>query len=299
MNNVDVVILTDARYVNPLQPNAYTQQILNEEALIQTALKQYGLTSLRRDWADPQFDWQSTRLALLHTTWDYFVRLAEFKQWLELAEKETLIINHPSQVRWNWDKHYLLDLQAQGINIPPTHLLELGTTLELASLLPQLGWDEAVLKPTVSGSARHTYHITCDNANSYQAIAQQLLESESLMLQPFQHQVVTQGELSLIMIEGQYSHAVRKVARTGDFRVQDDHGGRAYAYEPTPQEIAFAQQAVEACHPQPIYARVDIIRDNQGQLALMELELIEPELFLRFHPSAATLLAKAIAKVLT
>jgi len=117
------------------------------------------------------------------------------------------------------------------------------------------------------------------------------------MLQPFQHAIVKKGELSLIVIDGEFTHAVLKIAKKGDFRVQDDFGGTVHTYTPTKTEIEFAEQAVNACKSKPVYARVDMFIDNNGQLAIAELELIEPELWFRNNTKAADKLALAIKKM--
>jgi glutathione synthase/RimK-type ligase-like ATP-grasp enzyme len=118
-----------------------------------------------------------------------------------------------------------------------------------------------------------------------------------MMVQRFEPAIVAEGELSLIVIDGATTHAIRKTARAGDFRVQDDHGGTVHAHAPSAEERAFAEAAVAACPSLPLYARVDFVRDGGG-FRLMELELVEPELFFRFHPPAADTLARALAEKL-
>ncbi len=109
---------------------------------------------------------------------------------------------------------------------------------------------------------------------------------------------MTQGEDSLMVFGGQYSHAIRKIAKPGDFRVQDDHGGKAHAYDPTPAQIELAERAIAACDPRPVYGRVDLVADEHGGWSIMELELIEPELWLRYQPESAKKFARAIAEML-
>ena len=155
---------------------------------------------------------------------------------------------------------------------------------------------EAILKPAVSGAARHTYRLNAANLDAHEAVLLELLREEAMMLQPFRSSLLTQGELSLIVVGGRCTHAVRKIAKAGDFRVQDDHGGTVHPHTPAADEIAFAESAVAACPQAPLYARVDAVRDAAGALSLMELELVEPELFFRFHPPAADALAAAIAE---
>ena len=119
-----------------------------------------------------------------------------------------------------------------------------------------------------------------------------------MILQPFQHNIVVKGEISLIVINGKFTHAVLKIAKKGDFRVQDDFGGSVHNYTPTLLEINFAEKAVEACDELPIYARVDVFTDNNNNLALAELELIEPELWFRNNPRAADELAKGVLQLI-
>lgn len=292
----DVALLTESRYHRP-RPEAvdwYVENILTEDRLVQEALERRGLRCIRLDWADPHFDWRTTRLALFRTTWDYFHRFAEFSQWLDRVSTQTQLLNPAELVRWNIDKHYLLDLQARGVHIPPTVIIHKGASTSLARLHEEQGWRETVLKPTVSGAARHTYRLGEHNLAGHEAIFQELIAVEDMMLQPFQHNVVKQGEAALMVFGGRFSHAILKVARPGDFRVQDDFGGTVHPYAPSEEEIAFAEQAVAACSPLPVYARVDLFRDNDGLLAVGELELVEPELWFRFHPQAADQLAEAV-----
>jgi len=119
-----------------------------------------------------------------------------------------------------------------------------------------------------------------------------------MILQPFQHNIVSKGEISFVIINGEFTHAVLKNAKKGDFRVQDDFGGTVQQYTPTEKEISFAEKTVKACKELPIYARVDAFLDNNNKLALAELELIEPELWFRNNPESADKLAIAIQKII-
>ncbi|MEQ9232250.1 MAG: hypothetical protein RIF46_16325, partial [Cyclobacteriaceae bacterium] len=184
-----------------------------------------------------------------------------------------------------------------GVNIPNTHFQELGSTESLASAFQGSGWSKAVLKPCISGAARHTYVIDSHNVREYDSLFQELISKEAMMLQEFQESVPLSGEITLVLIGGKYTHAVLKKAKPGDFRVQDDFGGTVHNHTATKEEIAFAELAMSQVSPIPVYGRVDIVRDNAGQLALQELELIEPELWFRNHPEAATMLAQVIRKL--
>jgi len=193
------------------------------------------------------------------------------------------------------DKHYLADLEARGIPVVPCTFIERGSASTLPELIEASGWGEAIIKPCVSGAARHTYRVNRENAAKIGPIVRDLLANESLILQPFMRDILDRGEDTLMVLNGRYTHAVRKVVKAGDFRVQDDFGGKVGPHEPTAEQIELAERAMAVCDPAPAYGRVDMVRDNEGRLAVMELELIEPELWLRTHPAAALPLAEAIA----
>jgi glutathione synthase/RimK-type ligase-like ATP-grasp enzyme len=294
MTNFDVILLTEDRYEQPKTLNPYIENLLWEDRLVQEALEKKGLRVGRFSWSNPNVDWSRCAIALFRTTWDYFHRFQEFSRWLDQVKDQTRLFNPTELLMWNLDKHYLQDLERKGVHTVPTHFIETGSQQSLTAIHAELGWTHTVVKPAVSGAARHTYRLAPENLGQHEPIFRELIAKEALLLQPFQNYIVEQGELSLMIFGGQYTHAVRKVAKPGDFRVQDDFGGTVHLYHPTAEERAFAEAAVAACDPSPIYARVDIIRDNEGHLAIVELELIEPELWFRLHPPAADLLAEKV-----
>ncbi len=295
--NASIALLTERRYAaNTAAPDDwYLGNILRDENLLIAALAELGIAAERVDWSRADVDWASYPLAVFRTTWDYFDRFAEFSAWLAHVRTQTRLCNEARLIHWNMDKHYLADLAARGIPVVPSRFVEHGTTLNLRELLEEAGWDEAVIKPTVSGGARYTYRVNRASAADIEAVVQPLLAAEAFLLQPFQPSIMTQGEDSLMVFGGRYSHAIRKIAKPGDFRVQDDHGGTAHAHEPTPAQIDLAERAIAACDPRPVYGRVDLVEDASVRWSIMELELIEPELWLRFHPESAKALARAIA----
>jgi glutathione synthase/RimK-type ligase-like ATP-grasp enzyme len=293
-NKYDIVILTERRYVNQNHKDNYTNNVYKEDQLVQDALDQLGLETLRISWDDEFFDWSSTSYILFSSTWDYFNRFQEFSIWLSKVTKQTTLLNSENIIRWNIDKHYLLDLQKNGVHIAKTHFIEQSSSTTLKELHNHLDWKETVLKPCISGTARHTYRLNKNNLEAHEAIFKQLIAEEAMMLLAFQYNIVEKGEISMMVFNGKFSHAVLKTAKQGDFRVQDDFGGSVKIYTPTIEEIKFAENTVKACQELPIYARVDIFTDNDDQIALLELELIEPELWFRLFPQAAKTLASAI-----
>lgn len=294
----DVVILTDARYENPKTPGTYVQNVLTEDRLVKEALENKGLKVERKAWSNPDFDWSTTRSVLFRTTWDYFDRYPEFRKWLSDIEKKTYLINSPKLINWNVDKQYLSSLSQKGVSIVPTRFVPRGTGMTVEELHSFTGWNHTVIKPTIGGGGRYTYAIDQNNISVISKKLKQIMREEDFMLQPFQYSVIENGEWSFMFFGDQYSHAVLKKAREGDFRVQDDYGGTVYPYEASVDEIEFARKALMACPELPVYSRVDLLIDNDGKLAVSELELIEPELWFRIKPEAADLMAKEVLQKL-
>jgi glutathione synthase/RimK-type ligase-like ATP-grasp enzyme len=294
----DITLLTDSRYVAPGDPGWYEQNILLEDQMVTASLKQLGLRVTRTNWDNPQFDWKQTRAVVFRTTWDYFYRFHEFDTWLERVSSETQLINPLPIIRWNMDKHYLLDLQQRQINIPPTVIIEKQDQRPLSEIALSTSWKEFILKPAVSGAARHTYRFTMAELFMHEEIYRQLVSNEAMLLQEFQEHVLTMGEAALMFFDGQYSHAILKKVKPGDFRVQDDFGGSVHDFIPSKDEVRVAENAVAACSRRPAYARVDLMWDREGKPCVSELELIEPELWLRTYPPAATAFALAIQSAL-
>ena len=295
---IDVVVLTDKRYVKDSSSNVYMHNVYYEDKLVVDALKNQGMSVLRLAWDDANFNWSNTKYVLFRTTWDYFDRFQNFSTWLSRVSKQTILLNSERIIHWNIDKHYLLDLKQKGIHIAKSHFIEQCSSTTLKELHNRLGWNETVLKPCISGAARHTYKLNKSNINRHESVFKKLIAQEAMMLQPFQYSIIEKGEVSLIVINGKFTHAVLKIAKKGDFRVQDDFGGSVYEYNPSNDEIEFAETAVKACIEFPLYARVDVFKDNDGILAVSELELIEPELWFRNNPTAANSLASAIKKLI-
>ncbi|WP_299627995.1 hypothetical protein [uncultured Tenacibaculum sp.] len=299
MKKFDIVILSERRYVNPVKVDDYVKNLLLEDDLVKKALEKEGLKVTRLSWDDPDFNWSDTTYILFRTTWDYFDRFTEFSAWLKKVSQQTKLINSEAIIRWNLDKHYLLDLQNKGVHICESYFVEKGETASLQEIATKYNLENFVLKPCISGGGRHTYKITSKTIATHETTFQKLIAEEAYIVQPFQKNIVEKGEISLIIINGEFTHAVLKIAKPGDFRVQDDFGGTVHNYTPTSEEIAFAEKAIKACNELPLYARVDIFTDNDNKLAIAELELIEPELWFRNHPEAAIKLSQPIKQLIT
>ena len=295
----DVVILTESRYLNPKKKNWYIDQVLLEDNILLKELEKCNLKVIKKDWSDNKFDWKQTRYAIFRTTWDYFDKFDTFIKWFEKTKKETLFINSKEIILWNLNKSYLQELSKKGINIAKTIFVEEKQKITLEDLFKKSQFNEAIIKPSVSGAARYTFKITKKNHKKFESNFQKLIKKKSFLFQEFLKDIHIFGEISIILIDGEYTHAVRKIAKKGDFRVQDDHGGTVEVYNPVKEEIEFAKLCVSKCPSQPIYARVDLIYDNKKNISLCELELIEPELWFRNNTKSAKLLAKKISNLVS
>ncbi|HZJ54885.1 MAG TPA: hypothetical protein VFD38_12160 [Myxococcaceae bacterium] len=233
---------------------------------------------------------------VLRSTWDYHLRLPDFLRWVEGIEQSGIrLLNPPPAVRWNVDKKYLLEIEARGVTIVPTRHAARGSGVELGALLREAGWSEVVVKPSVSGGAFATWRTTA-SAPDAERFAHQL-ETMDCLVQPFLPELVSEGEWSLLFFGGRYSHAVLKRPGRGDFRVQEEFGGVFRPAAAPPAIIDAATRALEASRQETLYARVDgVVRG--GRLEVMELELVEPTLFLETSPGAAERFADALVVAL-
>ncbi|MEP2024257.1 MAG: hypothetical protein ABJH98_12450 [Reichenbachiella sp.] len=298
MPKYDIVLLTDSRFVVDCPPNQYADNVVLEDKLLFDAFEQKGLKVYKTNWDNPEFDWTSTKCVIIRTTWDIYDdgKFEQFQSWLERVKDQTHLINDYETIQWNIDKHYLQDLDARGIKTPPTLFIPKGETKTLEELVSASGWESPILKPAISGGGRHTYKLDNNNLTEVASTFSELIKVESMLLQEFQQNVVEKGELTLMVFDGKYSHAVLKKAKAGDFRVQDDFGGTVHDYEPSSEEIAFAERVVSVCDPVPLQARVDFIWDNEGDLCVSELELIEPELWFRNKKGSAEACVDGVVK---
>lgn len=267
-----------------LTDRAHPQLALDDQPLLER-LQHLGISARPAVWDLPQ-DWRSYRGILLRSPWDYHLRLPEFLRWLAQREAEGIpIANRPEILRWNADKRYLLELATAGFPVIPTQVLQ-------AKMLyhADCPWPERVLKPVVSAGGDRTYRLK-------EPDAWPALDPEQwMMLQPYRREIEEEGEYSLIWLGGRYSHTVQKRPNKGNFLVQECHGGQTRSQPAPPGAIALGESLlswVSARLGQLLYARVDGVF-REGGLELMELELLEPSLYLEHRSGATEDFARAI-----
>jgi glutathione synthase/RimK-type ligase-like ATP-grasp enzyme len=259
------------------------------------ALAARGVEARVLAWDEPSADWSAAGLVVIRSTWDYHERHDEFIAWARRVDAATALWNPADVVAWNADKRYLRGLAEAGIPTVPTRWIEPGATASLVEVVEETGWERLVVKPAVSAGARGTVRLFHEEAEELQDHLDALLARGAVMVQPYLERIEEDGEISVLWIDGAVTHAVRKRPQSGDFRVQARFGGQEERIEVDDALTAAADAALahaEGCR----YARVDLVPDGDGGRLLIELELVEPSLFLRHAPEAAERLADAIAR---
>ena len=294
----DITLLTCRAYYKPDNITPYIQNILLEQELLKSAFESQGLKVDITYWDNSSYEWQQTKSVLFRTVWDYFERFDEFWDWLEQVKTKTRLINSYELIKWNIDKHYLRDLKNNGIQVVPTYFADRGNNICLQEIANLNDWKHIVIKPAISASAFNTYKIINDEIEQKEQLFHELLQTHDMLVQPFFPTISELGEASLMVFGGKFTHAILKKAKAGDFRVQDDFGGTVHDYNPTQEEIKFAEKVFQSCTSLPIYGRVDIVWDSNKHIYLSELEIIEPELWIRNKPESANKIAEAVNKIL-
>lgn len=269
-----------------------------DDRVLVPALAALGLRAEAVVWDQPDVP-PGVTAVVIRSCWDYHLRIDEFFSWLSRLERRGVrVLNPPPLIRWNADKHYLLDLSSRGVATVPTRVIRKGERGRLAGVLAEAGFEEAVVKPAVSASAHATWRTSRALAHHDDSQFQAAVAAGDVLVQPLISVVATQGEWSVICFGGTPSHAVLKRPAAGDWRVQGELGGTAQLRTAPPALIKDARRVLSAAGAeQAAYARVDGYLDDD-RLVLMELELIEPQLYLDLEPEAPSRFAGAIAATL-
>ena len=275
-------------------------QLTADDRLLLTPLAQCGILAEPAIWDDANADWSRFAAVVIRSCWDYHLKPDAFLAWIAKLEAGRIpVFNSASLIRWNSNKSYLRDLEEKGIAVVPTFWADdhepnspTGPATSLDDKLQELGWHRAVVKPRISATAHRTLLVNAEEAHKAQLHFDALRRGPGVMVQKFMDGITTEGEWSLLFFAGRFSHAVLKKPRSGDFRVQNDFGGTSQLADPPSHVLASAARALQTVDP-TVYARVDGVVD-ESKFHIMELELIEPMLFLADHPEAPARFAQAI-----
>lgn len=258
-------------------------------------LEQHGIQVYPLVWDAGEQRGHDFECIVIRSCWNYHLHPLQFLHWINQIQRQGIPLCNPASViEWNLDKVYLRDLRERGVPIAPTVWLEKRAESNLTAILREQGWERAIVKPTVSASAFQTWQTSSAQAHSDQDRLEKLLEVAGVMVQRFVDEIQTRGEWSLVFFLKEYSHTVLKRAKLGDFRVQEYFGGFLDNIAPSASLISQAQRIVNLVEEPLLFARVDGV-EIDGNFQLMELELIEPFLFLGRDALAPQRFAEAIA----
>lgn len=260
----------------------------HDEAPLLAALAERGLEAGTLAWDDPAADPAAWDLVVVRSTWNYIHDLPAFRAWLARAAAATRLFNPAPVMSWNCDKAYLFELAARGLPVVPS----VGVPKGAWPALDRLPWDDLVVKPRVGAASYATKRFGPGRRAEAEAFLRETTPHRDMLVQPYLPSVETHGERALVWIDGELTHAVRKSPR-----LDGQHEAVSGALEPTPEERAFADRALAGRKDGLLYARVDAAPGPDGRLTLMELELVEPSLFLVQHPPALERLAAALARL--
>ncbi|HLU06204.1 MAG TPA: hypothetical protein VKZ91_06580 [Woeseiaceae bacterium] len=245
-------------------------------------------------WRGAGADWTLYDAVYIGTPWDYpedanlFIRLLE-----QIDASGPVLVNPIELVRWGLTKTYLRDLEARGADIVPSTWSEGLSPGQLLACFDALASDRIIVKPVVSTNATDTFLLKRHDIPALEPLLLRRFENRAFVVQPFIRNIQVEGEFSLFYFSGAYSHAIRKVPRAPDFRVQEEHGASILAIEPEAVLAACADKIVHLVDPLPVYARCDLVRGPDDRFLLMELELIEPSMYLRMNADAPQRFAQA------
>ena len=269
--------------------SADEQHLTADDRSALTHFRAIGIDAEPVVWSDQRTEYDRFDAFVVRSAWDYHLRYPEFLTWLDAMEQRGVRMwNEPDTMRWNSNKLYLLELREGGVIIPATHAITHPDQEIPGEFLEK----PVVLKPAISADAFRTVHVdTLVSIDMHSALGHILSHSPAI-IQEFMPEITTEGEYSFIFLEGRYSHTVLKRPTEGDFRVQEELGGTVSPITPSPTLLQQAEAVLHLLDPTPLYARVDGIRRGTS-LVVMELELIEPSLYLLQSRDAAAQFAKA------
>jgi glutathione synthase/RimK-type ligase-like ATP-grasp enzyme len=269
-----------------------------DDQLLLPAFSALGMEAEPAVWSSDEVIWETFDAVVIRSCWDYHLRYDEFRTWLERLDASRLPVWNPIHlVEWNAHKSYLIELEQRGVPTVPTRLVAAGDARSVETLVREAGWSRFVLKPAVSASGFETHALEARFDPATLQIIERVTRLGDVLVQPFIDDIPAHGEYSLVYIDGQFSHSAIKRAAGSEFRVQTEHGGSVSPVVVEPWLVEAGMKGLNALPEMPLYARVDGVARN-GEFLLMELELIEPNLFLELREGSADAFASTVRAAL-
>lgn len=260
-------------------------------------LARLGIDVSTHPWRASDVDWSGFDLVIVRSTWDYHEHVDDFFAALERIEDGGARLANPRQLMsWNRRKTYLQSLQGDGVPIVETVFGDAMDAATLSAVTDRFGGAAWIIKPDIGASAHGVIRLA---GRPDAAQRRQILDAfatRGFLAQPFIEDVVAAGEYSVFFFGNRYSHSILKTPCAGDFRVQEEYGSHIGAVTPSPELMRAAEHVCERLPQRGLYERIDLVRDATGAYVVMEVELIEPSLYLRTEPQAGANFAAAILR---
>ena len=264
------------------------------DKLLIDPMSKLGWDAEEISWRKENVDWNDFDAVIVRSTWDYQNDSEKFLNVLEnINSSSAHLENDLELMKWNMNKNYLFDLETKGVRIVDTIWEKNFNSNNAYDYFNKLNSEEIIIKPNISANADNAFRISKENYINHIQDLENVFAQRDFMIQPFIQNIVDEGEFSLFFFNGEFSHCVLKKPKENDFRVQEEHGGKFRSVVPTEQQISIAKNIVNKLSVLPLYARADLVRIDDNDFALMELEVIEPSLYLNTDKQSPERFAKA------
>lgn len=256
------------------------QNFFTYDKLLIEPMKKIGWIAEEISWRNENVNWNDYDAVIVRSTWDYQNDSEKFIGVLEKINTASHLENDIDLMKWNMNKNYLFDLEQKGVKIVDTIWEKKFNRILANEYFDKLTTDEIIIKPNISANADNTFRLTREKLNKNLELLEKVFAAREFMVQPFLNNIIEEGEYSLFYFNGKFSHSVLKKPKKNDFRVQEEHGGNIQPFKVSNDLILIAENIIKKLSTIPLYGRVDLVRTKDNEFALIELELIEPSLYL-------------------
>lgn len=271
--------------------------LTESDVLLKDALEKKGFQVEATPWDNSEIDWTSFDLLILRSCWNSHLKIQEYRSWLDKIQALQLQLLNPFEiVKWNTSKRYLKDLEKLGVSIVPTEIIIQNEKFDLQTVTKEKNWKTIVIKPAIGASAFGVEKFEDEMLDEATTYVNKILQHSDAVIQPLIPEI-SQGEISFVFIGGEFTHAVAKIPKPGEYRSNYEYRSHEIKVTVDQEMIEQAKSVLVQLKSDLLYARVDgVVKD--GKLLIMELEVIDPHLFFDLEPKAAEMMAEEIERVL-
>lgn len=269
------------------------------DKLLIEPMRTLGWMAEEVSWRNEKINWADYDAVIVRSTWDYQNDAEKFISVLEKINSVTHLENDLDLMKWNMNKNYLFQLKQKGVTIVDTIWEKSFNPVLANDYFERLDTDEIIIKPNISANADNTFRLSKEKLKEQGSNLEKIFAQREFMIQPFLNNIIDEGEYSLFFFDGKFSHSVLKKPKEKDFRVQEEHGGNIQPIKASSDMIMIAENIIKKLSTIPLYGRVDLVRTKKNEFALIELELIEPSLYLNKDDQSSVRFVKAFEDKLT